>query len=539
MKAKAQLFVLVIFGLISLTLWANDKAEIEPAEITIGERLFLETRFAQAWYAKPGSADSALDNTVTTNSTLRGPFASKTMNCRACHMVDEHSNNSAAGMRSYADFSRRSLIPKREDDNSETTRNSMALVNISIPRDVDTVFHFDGEFNTMEDLVVGTLTGRNYGWMSDESTIAAKHIANIIRNDDGKGELAQEFGGSYQKIFTGDFSDIKSEFRLPAEYRLDVSKATDTEIVLAVSKLISVYVTKLTFSQDEQGQYDASPYDRFLLKNRLPRKPNKGETTAAYSQRLIKTITQLKSPKFINEGEGKFDSHKQSFVFGEKELAGLKLFFAKGSATLRGGNCIACHSAPNFSDFGFHNTSVTQRNYNAIHGQGSFQQLKIPDLRTRNKNYSQFLPATNKHPDGNGRFRHSARQQLPGFADLGLWNVFANPDMPAPQNKLKKIICSQLTKVSVENCKNEKLLPFTIAAFKTPVLRDLGHSEPYMHSGEFINLKDVVNFYITSSTQARNGQILNVAPELKNIHLVTNDNESLVAFLMALNEDYD
>ena len=48
------------------------------------------------------------------------------------------------------------------------------------------LFHFDGEFASVDDLIVKTLTGRNFGWLPDESAIAVEQIARVIRDDDGK-----------------------------------------------------------------------------------------------------------------------------------------------------------------------------------------------------------------------------------------------------------------------------------------------------------------------------------------------------------------
>ncbi len=51
--------------------------------------------------------------------------------------------------------------------------------------------------------------------------------------------------------------------------------------------------------------------------------------------------------------------------------------------------------------------------------------------------------------------------------------------------------------------------------------------------------EDVVNFYITTSALARNGQVRNPDPQLKNISINSNDIAALVAFLQSLTEDYD
>lgn len=453
-------------------------------------------------------------------------------------MVDEHVEARPSGMRSYADFAHTSPIPNRKDGHHFTPRNSMSLVNIAVKGE-DALFHFDGEFNSMEDLVRATLTGRNYGWLANEGTQAIKHVAKIIREDEGKGDLAREFGGSYTKILTGSDKTISKEFKLPKRFRINVSKASDKQIFDAVAKLISAYVTDLAFAKDEKDRYNTSPYDQFLIANKLPRNANKGESEKAYAQRLINKVSQLNEPKFIDEKTAKFKTHQQQFVFGPLELQGMKLFFQKGSIKKSGGNCVSCHSAPHFSDFKFHNTGMTQFNYDRTHGFDSFNKLEIPGLTVRNKNYSQYLPATYKHPKAKDPFRSLTNQDKPGLTDLGMWNIFANPDIPAPQKKLKKIVCAQAKQQGMKNCKDERLLPLTIASFKTPVLRNLGHSDPYMHNGEFPTLKEAVSFYMTSSLLAQQGDLRNADPELKHVRILPSDFEPLVAFLAALNEDYE
>jgi hypothetical protein len=72
--------------------------DADPPEVAIGERLFLETRFAQFFFANAkGNAnavlpagDPVMDTTQTTGASLPGPFAGQSMNCRNCHFVDEH-----------------------------------------------------------------------------------------------------------------------------------------------------------------------------------------------------------------------------------------------------------------------------------------------------------------------------------------------------------------------------------------------------------------------------------------------------------------
>ena len=72
--------------------------------------------------------------------------------------------------------------------------------------------------------------------------------------------------------------------------------------------------------------------------------------------------------------------------------------------------------------------------------------------------------------------------------------------------------------------------PEDIGAFKTPTLREISRTGPYMHDGRFATLEDVVNFY-------NQGGIKN--PHLDNtiipLELTTEEKRDLVAFLRGLN----
>ena len=61
--------------------------------------MFLETRFAQAFKVfldnggnvnDPGAGDAVVDTVETVGAPITpGPFSGRSMNCRACHMVDD------------------------------------------------------------------------------------------------------------------------------------------------------------------------------------------------------------------------------------------------------------------------------------------------------------------------------------------------------------------------------------------------------------------------------------------------------------------
>ena len=403
--------------------------------------------------------------------------------------------------------------------------------------------------------------------------------------------------------------------------------ATDEQILDTIASLIDAYLHNLTFAQDSNGVdfigvgtpiFNGSPYDVFLIKNGLPRLPEPGETSVQYSRRLRQLVVQLSQPQFVTDpADGSFETHTQSFEFGPRELDGLKIFLADRNTRLEDpsasiGNCATCHSPPAFTDFIFHNTGATQEEYDDIHGAGSFKQLYVPELAVRQSNYDAYLPPTPNHPGALGTFETPPTTNNSGQVDLGLWNVYANPDFPAPQAGLWQItpqlmgmISPQINEVKISNghfifsgtkgvpggtyyvlastnlllpatnwvmiATNAfdqlgyfsssvpiapeasqifyklslpvpppaEVLPRTIALFKTPTLRDLGHSDPYLHTGRMNSIEDVILFYKEFSSKARNDEVRNAAPELRDISL--NDNfamESLAAFLHSLDEDY-
>ncbi|HWR16021.1 MAG TPA: hypothetical protein VN577_14425 [Terriglobales bacterium] len=587
----------------------------DPPEVAIGERLFMETRFSQYFAANYDGnvnhplkkGEPTLDQVEVKGRTLRGPFKTRSINCRSCHFVAEFAHEGIGFNRTYADFAKRSPMPAREDGKKNTPRNSMSMVDSFISRDGATLLHADGEFANVESLVKSTMTGRNFGWLPGEQDEAIAHIAKVIREDDGSDIISYRYGGSYTKILAGTDPSIHFSFKLPREYTIDVSSASDQQILDAVAKLVGAYLASLEFARTNDGIHDGSPYDMFLKINGLPQKPNQGETDAQYTDRLRKAVEELKQPKFVDQEEQAtwFQYHQQKFNFGPEELEGLKIFlrtqasakqsakkpnfgailavpgaivlfgFATRRSKNRGstamwmsvlvvcsmvilggwskdgrkiklaaqkeqanltphvGNCASCHTAPDFTDRGFHNSGASQEEYDSLHGAGSFARLAIPSYEQRVKQHDRYLPATPQHPKASDVFRSIPAAANPKAADLGMWNIFANPDYPEPQPLLNKLMCG------AENCDVKVTLPKTVALFRTPPLRDLEDSSPFMHSGRLETIEDTLRYYIRISALARRGEVRNGAPELNGITIDEQDVKALAAFLRSLNEDYD
>ena len=547
-------FLILIIALAALSCGGSGQApefktdvDVTPAEDSIGERLFLDTRFAEYFAVNMTGVNQPLakggpvvQQVETTNGPLAGPFAGKSINCRSCHFVTEFQGVAGAGNRTYSDFTTRSPLPRPINGFTTTPRNAMHMVGSLQPHAGPTFLHFDGEFVSPEDLVIATLTGPEFGWAHDQYQQAVAHIALIVRKDDGTSQLAMDRtnGFSYGKLFLGRDPAIPADLLIPAADRIDVNTATDTEILNLVAKCISTYMGDLLFQQDEFGRYIGSPYDVFLRINHLPVQPKAGETVAQYNQRLLGILDGLSSPIWVDGTYGKFQYHSQPFQFGATEFAGLKIFLRSASGATDGsqhaGNCATCHQAPDFTDYKFHNTGVSQAEYDNANGTGAFLNLKIPSLAERNSNYNLYLPATTLHPNASEPFRRPADANHPGYADLGLWNVYLNPDMPNPQADLKSLLCG-----NGQDCSVDQGLGRTIASFRTPTLRDLEDSNPYFHNGSALTFEDVIQFYINSSQLEREGLLRNPPPEFKAMSISQDDIDALKAFLKALTEDYD
>src|ERR1700677_4692060 len=151
--------LLVLFSIGSLAVAFRVQAGDDPFDndalgaANIGERLFLETRFAEFFFTNSGgnanavltNGDPVMNTTASIYGPLPGPFAGQSMNCRACHLVQEQENT---GNRTYCDFAPRSPVPANGDGVTETHRNAIDLVNSLLPHPSPSFLHYDGQFAT-------------------------------------------------------------------------------------------------------------------------------------------------------------------------------------------------------------------------------------------------------------------------------------------------------------------------------------------------------------------------------------------------------
>jgi cytochrome c peroxidase len=521
----------------------------DSPEAVLGARLFREARFSQYFFdrakgrinAPLPSGDPVMNQVpTTTDYELPAVHPGEGINCRQCHLGDDYLPARRLFGRTYCDFSRRSPTPRRDDAVTVTLRNSPLTIDLETYPESQQVFHFDGEFASLEDLITQTVTGRNFGWLPSELATASAHVARVIREDDGRNVLGDYYsaGSSYRAILAAVDPQIPPGLRLPAAYRLQVLTASDGEILGAVARLMHAYLSALRFGTVGTGRRLGSAYDLFLDKNGLQKAPRPNETNSAYATRLADLIERLAEPRWVTESDGSLQLHSQTFTFGPAELKGMKVFFATAvPKKMHGGGCVQCHTPPVFSDRRFHNTGVSQLEYDRLFGTGAFALLQIPSLAERNRAFDRFLPPSASHPIAAGTFHSEPSIGQPGHADLGLWNVFANPDLPKPQAALTTLLYADLT-CGRSTCRDDVLLPLTIARFKTPSIRDLGQSNPYMHNGSVDTIEDIVRFYMSVSALARAGRLRNADRRLLSVRVGEEDVAPLTAFLRSLNEDY-
>jgi cytochrome c peroxidase len=482
-----------IIILYSSSLLAQESLEL------IGERLFRDGRFSKNFYdASFGQINQELPSGVNLGQSV---------SCFSCHRLDQDFTESGR-MRGYNDDLAVTPIPYRiEDGRTHTFRNTPSLIGIGSRFAQNRFSHFDGEMSDHKQTVLGNFTGRNMGWIQSEKDLALKQIVKVIKEDNGDFYLGTEFGGAYSKVFLGIDPEIPENIRLPVENRLDVFSATDEDIIQLVEKCIDRYMNGLDFSKDENLNYQGSPYDQFLKVNLLPLSPLEGENINDYTIRLRNALIGLESPRFIPKKY--FTSHHKEFGFNKKEWEGLKKFFNLKSSG--NGQCLNCHQPPLFTDQQFHNVGITQMEYDEHFGHGAFNQINFPEnSRDQNRPYL-FLKT-----------------------DLGMWNFYGRDNNAILTHYVNNFLCG-----SDQACLNQDHLSKTLARFKTPSLRNLGHSEPYMHNGRFKTIKDTIVQYQDASKLMTAGKLKNGAPQLRMMKIHDEDIDSLAAFLEALNEDYE
>jgi cytochrome c peroxidase len=193
---------------------------------------------------------------------------------------------------------------------------------------------------------------------------------------------------------------------------------------------------------------------------------NLGKAIAAFERSIVPEETRFdRFAKALADGK----EPEGDATFTAEEIAGLKLFIGKA-------NCSTCHTGPRLTDDSFHNTGV---------------------------------PVVAGLPVDLGRETGAKEVAADPFNCLGKFSD-AGPDA-----------CGELRFMVKDG-------PQLTRAYKPPSLRGAATRPPYMHSGQFATLEQVVDHY-SRAPAAPSGQT-----ELHPLMLSERERQQLIAFLKTL-----
>lgn len=520
-KSMIKLHLSLLIAICFLGAFSHAEEE-DPIEVQIGEKLFMEERFSQWFFQSSNgdvnqplrSGDPTLDKIKTDLGIFDHPLKGRAMSCAACHFVDQLSEVSEVKVLTYNDFMPRTPIPKRNQDNDvETTRHTSNMVGMVLKDGVP--LHWDGEFFSGKDLSCASLIGRNMGWVNEEGWLARRHIVDVVRKDVGTYPGQSDLSDSYKSLFS--------------QVGLEIDGLSDEDLFDSVCEYISIYMQSLDFERDEEG-YVGSAYDQFLEANQIRRGPKKDESSLDYIEYLKGKIFSAKVWKWISPQPMKI--HQHPLQFGDLELEGLKIF-------LRQGQCAQCHTPPEFTDFKFHATGLSQLEYEQVHGSRTFSKINIPSQKERLSQPVNSFVATEKSPTYLGIFRKKPTKENSQFVDLGVWNIFLHPDKKSIESQVRETLCESLKISTCGLVSDEILLKKSIGMFKTPTLRSLGQSAPYFSNGISESLDSVLQVYMITAVMAQRGLLVNADETMKQIRIRPHHFGALKAFLESLDEDYE
>jgi cytochrome c peroxidase len=203
---------------------------------------------------------------------------------------------------------------------------------------------------------------------------------------------------------------------------------------------------------------------------------NYGKALEAYERKLLDRNSAF--DKYMNGDEK---------ALTPAAIRGAKLFVGKAG-------CNECHNGPNFSDMRFHNLGIPQGNLARDFGHiaaGAFQ----------------------------ATYPYNANGEFSDDRDMGI--ALAATVQPIPTADLPSV------------CGGSDPMP-GCGAFKTARLRSIALTAPYMHTGGFKDLWDVVEFYNQGGGSPGDGYVGRRENAMAPLYLNNDEISDLVSFLTSL-----
>ena len=220
---------------------------------------------------------------------------------------------------------------------------------------------------------------------------------------------------------------------------------------------------------------------------------------AAYEQRLISV--QSKFDQFVTEGAG-------SGAIPAAARRGARLFVGKAA-------CIDCHSGSQLTDEQFHDIGIPQTG------------LAVPTTADCPSGYTPCDCVAGSGCAPWGAYEGLRRLNPKSFNPM----ADANPWLrTGPFGDASTDVIDTSRKAYVDRALTADLK----GAWRTPSLRNVALTAPYMHDGRYATLKDVVWHYNTGGRDAGPEQIGVRAAEIKPLLLTDDEQADLVAFLGTL-----
>lgn len=353
----------------------------------------------------------------------------------------------------------------------------------------------DGERYTLRNAptLLGAGSAPRFGWAGEFATLEALIESKVTGPMFGWAEERQEQARDEIQHFIindqgGEGGTYKERFT--AAQGIDITEASRDEVVAAAVKALAASVRSLKFA-------NSSAYDAFVGMNRMNVGPAKNESVFQFAGRLLSRYEAMEVRAIYKVPDG----------FTEPSIDGFLMFYTMPDMEggRRIGNCAACHTPQPFTDYKFHNIGVSQFAYDKVHGEGSFAKLDIPKAPPKG--------------EAAGKFQSVPSKDRPGEVDLGFWN-YATGDSP----------------LKGEGESDDAFRARMLGALRTPTLRNLERTGPYLHDGSAATLEEAILVHVRAAELARAGKLRNADEELKNMTITEDDVPALVDFLKTMNE---
>jgi cytochrome c peroxidase len=374
----------------------------------------------------------------------------------------------------------------------QTSRNAPTLINVFS----NIWFFYDGRADS--------LTGQALGPLLDPSEHGLSAVALAMKTIDLFGESYEALFGPVDRALLGTASEYDG-------YKFEWKKEPMPQSIRMYSIANIGTFSALDRILKSASQKSISPQEEFAIRSsgRIETSPNKDPGSVEPSnpaipenlRNLIEGIilnvaVSIESyERTIISNESPFDMFVERLStaptmekaldssFGANELAGLNLFLGRGK-------CDLCHQGPNFSDSQFHNVGLEWN----------------PQVDDK------------KLPVGRAEALLGLRGNPFGCKSPALIQARKRANLPILRS------CEDIDFLKTDSLE-------AVNAFKTPTLRNLKLTLPYMHDGRFSTLEEVIDHYNSPSDKSAIGH---KEETLQALSLTKREKEALKAFLLSL-----